>query len=75
MRSVYVVGNEKETESVDNVFFFFHPFSYERLRIYIHTLQYQCNLSLNCNEQYKGEIGRDSNTLRESNHNKIRAQY
>jgi len=61
-----VVGNEKEAQSVDNIFF--HPFSYDRLHIYIHTLQYQCNLNLNCNKQNKEEIGHDSNTLQESNH-------
>jgi len=33
------------------------------VRIYTHTLQYQCNLSLNCNEQYKDGIGHDSITL------------
>ena len=37
------------------------------MRIYTHTLQYQCNLSLNCNEQYKEGIGHDSNTLWEAN--------
>jgi len=55
-------GNEKERESVENIFFFFF-FSYDRACIYTHTLQYQCNLSLNCNEQYKEGIGHDSSTL------------
>jgi len=40
--------------------FFFGP---NRAHIYTCTLQYQCNLSLNCNEQYKEGIGHDSNTL------------
>jgi len=40
------------------------------VRIYIHILQSQCNLSLNCNEQYKEGIGYDSNTLWKSNHSK-----
>ena len=44
-------------------FFLIH----DRVRIYIHILQYHCNPSLNCNEKYKQEIGHDSNTLRESN--------
>jgi len=53
-------GNEKERARVKNIFF---PFFHDRLRIYIHTLQYQCNLTLNCNEQFKKEIGHDSSTL------------
>jgi len=44
----------------------FHPFSYDRLCIYIHTLQYQCNSSLNCNEWYKEGIGHNGTTLGES---------
>jgi len=48
------------------MFFFCH----DRVRIYTRTLQYQCNLSLNCNEQYKERIGYDSNILWESNHSK-----
>ena len=40
-----------------------------RVHIYTHTLQYQCNLSLNCNEQYKEGIDHDSSTLWRSNHN------
>jgi len=51
-------------------FFGFVSFSYDRVRIYIHILQSQCNLSLNCNEQYKEGIDYDSNTLWESNHSK-----
>jgi len=35
--------------------------------IYIHTLQYQCNLNLNCNEQYKERIVYDSSKLWGSN--------
>jgi len=27
------------------------------VHIYTHTFQYQCNISLNCNEQYKEGIG------------------
>jgi len=68
-----VSGNKKD-RNVENIFFFFFlrsPFSYEKLCIYIHILQYQCNPSLNCNEQYKEEIGHDSSTLRKSNHNKL----
>jgi len=38
--------------------------------IYIHTLQYHCNPSLNCNEQYKEGVSHDSSTLRELNHSK-----
>jgi len=38
-------------------------FSHDRVRIYIHNLQCQCNLSLNCNEQYKEGIGHDSSKL------------
>jgi len=30
-----------------------------------------CNPTLNCNEQYKEEIGHDNNTLRKSNHSKL----
>jgi len=37
MRWVCVDGNEKERESVDNIFF---SFSHDRLHIYIHTMQY-----------------------------------
>jgi len=59
---VCVGSNERGRESVDNVFFF-APFSCDRLPIYIHKLKYQCNPSLNCNEQYKEEIGHDSSTL------------
>jgi len=64
---------KKESERCKKYFPFFlsDPFSYDKLRIYIHTLQYQCNLNLNCNEQYKEEIGHDSNTLRESNCSKL----
>jgi len=51
-------------------FTFSISFSYDRLCIYIHTLQYQCNSILNCNEQNKERIGHDNNILRESNHNK-----
>jgi len=53
-KCVCVGGNEKVKGSVENIFFFvFNHFSYDRLCIYIHTLQYHCNSSLNCNEQYK----------------------
>ena len=38
-------------------------FGHDRVRIYTHTLQYQCNLDLNCNEQYKEGIGHDSSKL------------
>ena len=48
----------KNQKSVENFFF-----DHDRVRIYTRTLQYQCNLILNCNEQYKEEIGYDSNTL------------
>jgi len=59
-------GDGKELEKCRE--FFFGP--YDRVRIYTHTLQYQCNLSLNCNEQYKEGVGHDSNTLWESNRSK-----
>jgi len=42
-------------------------FGPDRVRIYTHTLQYQCNLSLNCNEQYKEGIGHDTSKLWGSN--------
>jgi len=40
------------------------------MRIYTHTLKYQCNISFNYNEQYKKEIGYDSK-LWESNPSKL----
>ena len=41
------------------------------MRIYAHTLQYQCNLNnLNYNEEYKEGIDHDSSTLWGSNHSK-----
>jgi len=40
------------------------------MRIYIHNLQCQCNLSLNCNEQYKEGIGHYSIKLWVSNRSK-----
>jgi len=56
-----VSGNERERGRVENILFLyifaFHPFSCDRLSIYINKLQYKCNPSLNCNEQYKEEIG------------------
>ena len=68
MRGVYVGGEwwEKELEKCKE-FFFFAP---DRVRIYTRTLQYQYNLILNCNEQYKEGIGYVSNTLWESNRSK-----
>jgi len=59
-------GDGKELEKCRESFFF----GLDRVCIYTRTLQYQCNLSLNCNEQYKEGIGYDSNTLCESNHSK-----
>jgi len=59
-------GDGKELEKCRESFFF----GLHRVCIYTRTLQYQCNLSLNCNEQYKEGIGNDSNTLCESNHSK-----
>jgi len=50
-------GDGKELEKCREFLFL-----YDRVRIYTHTLQYQCNPSLNCNEQYKEGIGHDSNT-------------
>jgi len=45
-----VSDDEKELKKCRKCFF--GSFSYDRLRIYIHTLQYQCNPNrLNCNEQ------------------------
>ena len=38
-------------------------FGHDKVRIYTHTLQYQCNFNLNCNEQYKEGIGHDSSKL------------
>jgi len=49
-------GDGKELEKCRESFFQFFFFSYDRVRIYTHTLQYQCNLSLNCNEQYKEKM-------------------
>jgi len=40
------------------------------MRIYIHTLQYQCNFNLNRNEQYKEGIAHGISTLGESNRSK-----
>ena len=40
------------------------------MRIYTHTFQYQCNLNLNCKEQYKEGIDHDSSILWRSNHSK-----
>jgi len=61
-------GDGKELEKCRE--FFSGPFSYERLRIYIHILQSQCNHGLNRNEQYKERIGHDSSTLWGSNQSK-----
>jgi len=56
---VYVgVVMGKNQRSVENFFT-----GYDRVHIYTRTLQYQCNINLNCNEQYNKEIGYDSNTL------------
>ena len=52
-------GDRKELEKCRESFFFGH----DRVRIYTHTLQYQCNIGLNCNEQYKEGIGHDSSKL------------
>jgi len=58
---VYVgVMMGKELEKCRESFFFS---GHDRVRIYIHNLQCQCNLSLNCNEQYKEEIDHDSSKL------------
>ena len=51
----------KEERSVKNLFFN----SYDRLFIYIHTLQYQCNTILT--KQYKKEIIHNNIILWESN--------
>jgi len=59
MACVCESGDEKELEKCREYLFFGH----DRVRIYTHTLQYQCNLSFNCNEQYKEGIGHDSSTL------------
>jgi len=47
-RCVCGCGDGKELEKCRDFFF-----GHDRVRIYTHT--YQCNLSLNCNEQYKEE--------------------
>jgi len=52
-------------------YLFSHPFSYGKLCIYIHTLQYQCNRSLNCTKQYKEGIGHEKNTLQDNNQSNI----
>jgi len=62
---VLVVRRKKQT-SVMNLFSYFNLLSYDRLCIYIHTLQSQCNPDLNYIEQYK-EICHDSSILQESN--------
>ena len=59
-------GDEKELEK-NREYFFSVLFSYDRLCIYTHALQYQCDLNLNCYKQYKEGISHDSNTLWESN--------
>jgi len=66
----YVCGSDdgKELEKCRENLFFLVP--YDRVHIYIHILQSQCNPSLNYNEQYKERIGHDNNTLWKSNHNK-----
>ena len=53
----------KNQRNVENPFF-----GHDRVRIYTHTLQYQCNLSLHCNGQYKEGISYDSSKLWESEH-------
>ena len=53
-------GDEKELEKYRDFFF---SVSYDRLRIYIHILQSQCNPNLNRNEKYKEKIDHDINTL------------
>jgi len=37
----------------------------------IHPFQFQCNPNLNCKEQYKKEIGHNTNILQEPNHSKL----
>jgi len=66
MRCVCGSGDGKELEKCRKYFFFSH----DRVCIYTHTLQYQCNLNLNCNEQYKKGNRHDNNTLWGSNHSK-----
>ena len=61
-RCVCGSGDGKELEK-----YLEFSFSIHKVCMYTHTLQYQCNPSLNCNEQYKEGIGYDSNTLWESN--------
>jgi len=58
-RCVSGSGDGKELEKCREYLFF----GYDKVHIYTHTLQYQCNLSLNCNEKYKEGICHDSNTL------------
>jgi len=50
-------GDKKEREKYRKYFLFR---SYDKLYIYIHTLQHQCNLSLICNKKYKEGNGHDS---------------
>ena len=57
-RCVCRSGDGKELEQCLEFFS-----GHDRVRIYIHNLQCQCNLSLNCNEQYKEEIDHDSSKL------------
>jgi len=56
-RCVCESGDGKELEKCRESF---SVFDHDRVCIYIHNLQCQCNLSLNCNEQYKEGIGHDS---------------
>ena len=59
-RCVCGSGDGKELEKCRKSF---SIFGHDRMRIYIHNLQCQCNISLNCNEQYKEGIGHDSSKL------------
>jgi len=58
-------GDGKELEKCREFFFSvpFHEIDY----LFIFT---NCNPTLNCNEQYKEEIGHYDNTLWKSNHSK-----
>jgi len=66
-RCVCGSSDEKELEKCRGYLFFL---SWQSAYLY-HTLQYQYNLNLNCNEQYKEKIDHDNSKLWGSNRSKL----